>query len=360
MEIPVLPLTKQDWNQDILPNLLRTMWQFRQYRRRAAQFLKQNRQHCANLRGKIRQTTTKTGLLDLWEKEILPAYRDSMFHIVASGSDAQVRLERDLRSLVGAEDANALLSNLGGKSGKLESLGPMVGIGMVLRGEMSREDYLERYGHRGVNEGEAAWPRPEEDPNWLERQMNEWKHSPVDVEAMLMRQRAAYDAAWERFSRQYPRKVKSIQNRLKQAARSAQLREQVRSEGTRGMTVLRAFALHAGKLLDIGEDIFFLTIDETLAGLAGDLSAVQHIPVRKDVHARYQALPPYPAIICGRFDPFAWAADPNRRSDVFDSLQAAPPSAEVDMNVIRGAAGALGVVEGTVRRLDRIEDSHQF
>lgn len=116
--------------------------------------------------------------------------------------------------------------------------------------------------------------------------------------------------------------------------------------------MLRAFALRAGEMLEIGEDVFFLTIDEVLAALAGKTSAIQYIRIHQEVHQRYRALPPYPANICERFDPFAWAADPNRRSDIFDSRAQVAPLADTDANIIIGAAGALGVVEGTVRRLE--------
>ena len=126
------------------------------------------------------------------------------------------------------------------------------------------------------------------------------------------------------------------------------------------MTVIRAFALKTGELLGIGEDIFFLTIDEALAALEGNPSASDLIPLRKEVHARYRALPPYPTLICGRFDPFAWAADPHRRSDIFDSRAQTSPLVAPDENIIQGAAGALGVVEGIVRKLECLEDSHQL
>jgi pyruvate,water dikinase len=360
MEIPLLPLTGQEWSQGLLPELWRTNRQFGKYRKLAPAFVAQNRSRCKELREKIRQETTKTGLFAIWNHEISPQYCDSIFHIVAAGSDIQVRLERELRDLVGAEDANALLSNLSGPSGRLESLGPMAGLGMVLRGEMIREAYLESYGHRGENEGECAWPRPAEDPLWLERQLAEWSRTPVDVEALLTRQHAAYVAAWGRFCRQHPRKVRNIQKRLNQAAKAAQQREVVRSEATRAGNVLRAFALRVGEMLGVGEDVFFLTIDEVLDGLSGETSACQYIPVRREAYERYRALPPYPALICGRFDPLAWAADPNRRSDIFDSRAPTSPSTASDTDTLKGAAGALGIVEGTVRRLNCLNDSDQF
>ena len=313
------------------------------------------------MQSRISQISKGRELADVWRHEIASHYRDAMFHIVAASSGAQVQLEQDLRDLAGAEDANALLSNLGGVSStRLESLGPMAGLEQVLRGEMSREAYLEAYGHRGVNEGEAAWPRPLEDPGWLDRQLAEWAETPVDVEPMLARQRAAYEAAWERFRQRYPRKARAMRRRLEKVARDTQQREIVRSEGTRGMIVIRAFALRAGELLGIGEDVFFLTIDEVLAGLAGQEAPLRLIPLRRETYERYRDLPPYPTLICGRFDPFAWAADPHRRSDLYDARGPAGQPVAGDPNIIHGAAGALGVVEGTVRRLESLEDSPQL
>ncbi len=364
MEIPVLPLTGSDWFQGVMPGLLRSNGQFGKYRKQAETFVAQSRTKCAGLRAKIKNESSKSGLLALWDQEIYPLYRDSLFSIVAVSSDVQMRVERELRDLVGPEDANALLSNLGGASSRLESLGPMVGLGMVLRGEMSREEYIENYGHRGVNEGEVAWPRPAEDPQWLDRQLAEWQRSPMDVEAMLARQHAAYEAAWARFCEKAPKKVKAMEKRLAEAGKAAQRREKVRSEATRGMTVLRAFVLRAGELLGVGEDVFFLTITEILEALAGrgKPAACQYIPLRKETYERYRALPPYPALICGRFDPFAWAADPNRRSDLYDGVTQAAATAlpEKEANVIRGFAGALGVVEGTVRCLEGLDESSSF
>ena len=116
--------------------------------------------------------------------------------------------------MVGADDANALLSNLSGLSSQLESLGPVIGLGKVARGEMSRDAYLEAYGHRGENEVEYAWPRPLEDPTWLDRQLAEFAKAPVDIEARFARQQAAYSAAWERFCERHPRKVKAMRLRL--------------------------------------------------------------------------------------------------------------------------------------------------
>jgi pyruvate,water dikinase len=146
-----------------------------------------------------------------------------------------------------------------------------------------------------------------------------------------------------------------MQARLAETARLARQREAARSELTRVMGVLRLFALHAGELTGLGENVFYLTIDELLAVLGGDKSACAYIDARKGTYARYRALPPYPPVISGRFDPFQWAADPHRRGDVFDAQTPGPSAVS---NILTGFAGAAGVVEGLVRRIDQMEDGH--
>ena len=98
-------------------------------------------------------------------------------------------------------------------------------------------------------------------------------------------------------------------------------REAVRSEVTRATRMLRSFLLRAGELTDLDDGIFFLSLDEMAGVLAGDQSSVERIHARRAIYQRYCALPPYPPLIVGSFDPFQWAADPNRRCDYFDARQ---------------------------------------
>lgn len=361
MSIPLIPLTGEEWFRTVFPQMNKSISLFGKYRKLAPQFLAENRQVCVDLREKVAQTSDKKDLLTLWEKDIFPRYRDSFLYIVANSLDVQIKVERELKKLVGAEEANALMSNLSGSSSMLESMGPMAGLAQVTKGQMSREEYIERYGHRGVNEGEVAWPRPYEDPNWLDGHLKEWEKSPVDIDALVSRQRMAFAEAWGRFCVKHPGKTKSMKARLAQAASAAQMRERVRSEATRGMTVLRAFTLKAGDLLGVGNAVFYLTIDEILQGLTGEVAIpVELIPQRKETYERYSSLPPYPALICGRFDPFAWAADPNRRTDIFDASMQSLKREVQDDKTIHGFAGALGVVDGIVRKLESMEDSDKF
>ena len=96
--------------------------------------------------------------------------------------------------------------------------------------------------------------------------------------------------------------------------------------------------------------------------LGGKSAPVETIPTRRETDARYRALPPYPTIISGQFDPFVWAADPHRRSDVFDSHLSGitPASRPGTTRVIKGSPGSAGCVEGLVRRIDHPEDGDQI
>jgi pyruvate,water dikinase len=115
-------------------------------------------------------------------------------------------------------------------------------------------------------------------------------------------------------------------------------------------------------LTDLGNDIFFLTIDEVLDVLAEDGQAITYVPARRETYQRYKALPPYPSLIRGRFDPFQWASDPQRRSDYSDSSTPLPTriSAADAPNKLFGSPGSAGRIQGLVRRLERPEDGDQL
>jgi len=225
---------------------------------------------------------------------------------------------------------------------------------------MDRQTYIDRYGHRGPYEAECSVPRPAEDPEWLDRQLNVFSEANIDVAGMLASQQAEFEKAWQRFSTRVPKKSGSIRRRLDQAAVVIRKREATRSELTRLAWIGRIWALKAGELTGLGEDIFHLTIAEILDLLAGREVPLEYLPTRKETYARYCALPPYPSLISGQFDPFQWAADPNRRSDYFDSHapMISPRRKVSQLNTLVGSPGSGGIAEGLVRRLDSpVEES---
>ena len=364
MEIPVIHLSK--WRlPSILSNLIRVQMKERKGVKDLPAYLAANPAQYRRMQQWIREAGTQTQLIFTWREEIRPHVTQSVWTVMGSVShsvDYTMRLRRELTELVGPDDACALLSNLTDSSGVLASLGPLVGLAQVARGEMDREAYLEQYGHRGPHEFELSIPRPAEDPDWVDQQVARFSQSPVDVEALLAKQRAEFDAAWGRFKARYPRKAKSIRRRISEGARRARMREAARSEYVRDRWIVRAFALRAGELTGLGHDIFFLTLDELLDVLSGNETATDYIPARKETFDKYRALPPYPSLIRGRFDPFQWAADPERRSDLFDAHAPLPALTSDDggSNVIVGSPGAAGRVEGVVRRLATPEDGDQL
>jgi len=276
-------------------------------------------------------------------------------------SDAATRLRLDLIKLAGEAEANTILSNLSGAGVKegpatdMESLGPLVGLAQVRRGTLSRAAYMERYGHRGPHEMELSAPGAEEDPNWLDLRLAESNQSKADVGGLLAKQRAEYVAAWARFGAGHPQKAEAYRRQVEKVSVAARNREAVRSEVTRVTRLVRRYLLRAGELADIGEEIFFLSLDEVAEILSGIETPKKYIAARRKAFQRYTALPPYPAIIIGRFDPFRWAADPNRRSDYFDSRFSIQPATPATLS---GFAGAAGRVKGIVRCIDRPEDGY--
>lgn len=340
----------------VLPGMLKIKQFAAKDQSKISEFLATTPKWYLSQRKRIQEMKSEAELIALWRDELKPYfYRASWFlrGVTVSFSDAATKLRLDLVQRVGEIDANMILSNLAGRSGDLESLGPILGLSKVALGKMSRETYLERYGHRGPHEMELSAPGYEENPLYLDQRLDEFVQSRVDVEALLMTQSGEFQTAWERLQKRFPGRVKGFRHQLDRVVQGARDREAVRSEMTRIARLIRSFALRAGDLTELGEGIFFLSLDEMTEVLSGSKAVTAYIPARRKTFARYCALPPYPAIINGQFDPFAWAADPNRRSDYFDAhTHTASPAPAT----IKGFAGSAGCVEGIVRRLDRAEE----
>jgi phosphohistidine swiveling domain-containing protein len=349
MDIPVQPFTRLELMRVVLPRVKRILQKMLKASRTLQPFLQQTPDWCRTMTARIRSAQTQAELLQLWQQELQPYTIRAWWAQAAGGSGIvkSMMLERKLTKRVGTEDANALLSNLRG-AGELASLGPVVGISKIVKGEMSREDYLARYGHRGPHEFELSIPHPAEDASWLERQIAEHTASDADVEQLLERQRTQYEAARKHFQARFPKKVAWLDRQIAKISEGARLREVARSEFTRVFRVVRAFALKAGELTSVGADVFFLYRAEVLDLLAGSDAAVRHIPARKANYERYQALPPFPSVIRGRFNPFEWESDPHRRSDYYDATM---PAVVSDSDFLKGVAGAAGRIEGRVRIL---------
>ncbi len=352
MSIPSVPVSRGTLFRSMLSALQVQMKQRRGVQQTPA-YLEANKAWLRTIREAICSQATTSRLHDLWQAVMKPHIKTGVWCVLGSAThsaDYTHKLRRQLAELVGPQDAGSLIANLSVGDEPLESLGPVVGLDKLARGEISRTAYLEDYGHRGPQEFELSVPRPAEDPAWLEQELERFQRSPVDVGELVARQRQAYEAAWKRLQAHPSRTVKSLDGRLAESARRARLRELARSAYVRDRWAVRLWALRAGELTGLGDRIFYLTLDELLALLCDERDATDTIEPRMGAYEQYKHLPPYPPVIRGRFDPFAWAADPNRPTDIFDEQQSKPERVEPDL--VLGSPGSAGVVEGTVRVVD--------
>ncbi|HEY71221.1 MAG TPA: hypothetical protein G4O08_11625 [Anaerolineae bacterium] len=353
VEIPPFPVSWSTILFRVFPHEFKNELKKRKLRKDAPQYLAMVRERCLEMKAQI-GSVSGDALIALWRDAIRPLWQD--IHPLQDKMNEELnqltqQLKKDLVELCGEEQANTFLTTIS-SAGELASLGPLVGLFKLQNGELSREAYFQHYGHRGPHENELAEPRAYEDPKWLDRQLEEFSQSPVDVTALIERRDAEFESVLHEIIRELPpKKAQDVTRKAAAIAETNTLREETRSELTRIVDVMRAFFLRAGELSGLGEEVFFLTIDEILAVLSGDRSSVEQIPSRKKVYEEYKALPLLPAWIRGRFDPVEWATDANRRDDLFDvHVSAGPPEPSADI-LIKGKPGSSGCVEGIVQKI---------
>jgi hypothetical protein len=158
----------------VLPGAVRML--VKQWRggRGLDEFLLRNPRWCNAMSGQIRSGETSEELARLMRDELMPTAVESFWKVMATTlrhGELVARARRELVRMVGVEDADVLLANVSNRDEILVSMGPLIGLAQVARGELSREAYLQLWGHRGPEETEAYVPRPFEDPDWLDRQL---------------------------------------------------------------------------------------------------------------------------------------------------------------------------------------------
>ena len=358
-EIPRPRLPRWKVIRLMVPAAVAMLRRVRASQKRMPQFLADAPGRCERLRAEIEQTTDATVLASLWAAEGPAAVRRGLRHALPPRWRTVPRccpVPGKLATLVGEADSALLLSGQQAEGTPLASLGPVTGLARLARGEIDRDTFTRQYGHRGSHEVELSIPRPAEDPAWIDDQLAALHDTARDADALLADQEAARAAAWERLARQDPKKAAAARKLVARWARVARDREAARSEVVRSAWVARTWVRRAGQLTGHGDDLFFLELPETVGLLRGDPAPLAEVPARRAAYETYQALPPYPALIRGRFDPIRWAADPNRRSDYYDErAQTAKPD-----DTITGFPGAAGVVEGIARVLRTPEDAAQL
>ncbi|GAA3129012.1 PEP/pyruvate-binding domain-containing protein [Streptosporangium carneum] len=354
LDVPLLPASRRRIIRSVLPLALTLRKKVAANLKRMPGFLATAQERCTELRERASAAPTAAELVRLWEEELAPYFADACRMLEAAGRQGGSSLvwTRDrLRRLVGEADAEAMLTGAG-SDGELASLGPIVGLDRLARGEIDRETFARLYGHRGPHEFEISIARPGEDPEWIDAQLAAMAGGAHRTDALFARQEEAREAAWERFERRHPRRAARMRSRVQRWNAIVRDRETTRSESIRAFWAVRAFVLRAGRLTGHGDDLFFLSIQEILTVLRGDEGPLAEVAVRRATYERYAALPAYPTLIVGRFDPVRWAASPDRRGDIFDARGGSAPVSET----VTGFPGAPGVVEGVARIIASPED----
>jgi len=355
LEVPIPKMSLWRLIKEIVPMAFRAKKRWRRNQEKRPEYLGTAPQRAEELHDAIRKVENGAELIPVWKERIEPFFRLSCQMLQAAGkqdSSALIQMREDLRARLGEADANTLLTGLQTGGNELASLGPLLGLAKVARGEMGRDEYARTYGHRGAHEFEVSVPRPAEEPDWIDKQLAGFQQGHVDPLALLAKKEAERNAIWAKLEKQSPREVPKMRRNVERWATVARNREFARSECIRCLWVARAFILRAAEFTKKGDDLFFLTMDEIFALLAVDVAALEHVPQRRATYEAYAALPTYPTIIRGAFDPFAWAKNPGRRSDLFDATAAAPAPSDT----ITGFPGAVGVIEGIVRVLATPEE----
>ncbi len=359
LEIPIVRLSRGHFLRLALPVVVRSLFRRWANHKKLPAFLQAAPGRCEALRARIQAAPSSEELVTLWHTDVAPFLYEAHHMLdaaVNTGGSAILSIRRDLQKLVGEDDANVLLTGLSTRSGPLASLGPLLDLTRLAQGKIDRATFVRQFGHRGPHEAEVSIPRPGEQSNWIDKQLAGLRQAQDDATALLARQETQRKSAWDRLHQRYPRKETSIRRKIDRWAAIIRDREAARSEVVRTIWVLRSFVQRAGMLTGQGESIFFLSIDEILSVLGGDQTSLTYIPARRAAYKRYCALPPYPVLIRGRFDPFQWAKNPERRSDMFNALRGSMPV----NGAITGSPGAAGVVEGKVRVIATAEDGDQL
>lgn len=357
MEIPLLPGSRLRVWRDTIGEAFAVMSRIRASGKQLPAFLAEAPERCEELRGRVADSATAEDLSALWESEVAPYFRRCCHMLQAAtrqDGDSLVKVRGTVEALVGEEDADLITTGLG-DAGQLASMGPLLGLERLARGETDRDTCIRTYGHRGPHEFEVSLPRPAEDPRWLDRQLAGLTTVEEDAALRIGRQAAAREAAWDRLAAEHPRRVAGIRAAVNNWAASARLREAARTEVARVFWLLRTFVLRAGEITGAGEDLFFLSREEILAVLGGDRAPLTAVAARRAAYEGYRALPTYPTLIRGEFDPAVWAADPNRRADLFDAHDTTPAT-----DTVAGSPASAGVVEGIARVVAGVEEGEDI
>ena len=357
IEVPIYPFKTSQLIKEMFLRAKKSMKRMRDSKSQKEYYLTHTPVWYVETRERIEAANTKQELLKLWSSDVRP-FLSNLWYIWfgGAGSATLATLRRKLAKMTGDELANLLCSNFSGDQA-LVSMKPVLAIEQVIDGSLSREKYLELYGHRSPNEFDVYYEYPADDPSYIDRQIQDYKSSDLNPSKLLEKQRSEFIKGKKLFAQKFPSKQKWLAKKLEKVSEDANTRESLRNEFVKVFRVMRHLLLKIGSVTGIGDDIFMMYCFEIPELLSGNTEMLDKLPKRHANFEKYQQLPVFPQLIRGRFNPEEWIRSKDKRQDYYD------PNAQIekiDESVIKGFAGAPGTVEGRVRILHSFDEAEEF
>ena len=174
LEIPLLPVSRWTVLRTVVPAVLRNRRRIRANQKKLPAFLATAPARCEELLTRIQAASSPSDLTTLWRDDLVPYLHECSYMLEAGSkrdNGAFLKVRRDLRKLVGEVETNTLLSGISSGTNRLASLGPLLGLSQLMRGEIDRTTFARQYGYQSPHLFELSYPRPAEDPDWIDQQL---------------------------------------------------------------------------------------------------------------------------------------------------------------------------------------------
>jgi rifampicin phosphotransferase len=318
--------------------------------------LENNTGQCESIEKKIDSVENVQQLEALWKDEIFPLY-NKICLLMRVATLLFLRfssaLEKKLEKYVSKDLIKTLLSNLEGDE-ELASLGMIHGLAKIAEGEMTKEEYKIKYGHRSPHELEISIPCPGEDEVMLQKLIDSSADIRISFQDLKEQKKDKFNNALEILQTKTGSKTKKIVKKLTQAGNRGKDRESSRSAYVRWTPLFRKFYLKAGKLTGLDNLVFFLEWEKLIEVLNGNPIDKKSLQLRSDLYEKQKKEPVLPGIIVGKFEFENWKNDPDRRQDIFTINKLPQESFDGD---IKGIAASPGIVEGVVRIIQNTDET---
>jgi rifampicin phosphotransferase len=200
--------------------------------------------------------------LEHWIKRTLVDFaRQSLKPTLLAQFSWQV-LEQQISKSLGAEQARSILSALSQGAKPDPEADLPCAIRNLAAGTLSREKFLEQFGHRGSNEMELSSPRWAEDPSSLAKFSGTVPHHEPPANADVLA-RVAADAKWNAML------AKSMAGHVERLQTYLGLRETGKHHLMRGYAIIRQTLLELDRRFGLNGGIFYLTPGELPALVSG-------------------------------------------------------------------------------------------